>query len=139
MSNRINLQILISYLGLLPFIIIILDKFFFNQFNPNVLKDFCVFYSVIIFVFIGALNWNLGKNISIMQVLMGFIPSLFSVFIIVLYLGSYDVFLLIIIFFLSQLVLDNFVYKTKLEKRIYMILRTPLTFLIIISLILIQL
>ena len=111
MSNRINLQILISYLGLLSFIIIILDKFFFNLFNLYILRYLSVFYSVIIFVFIGALNWNLGKNISFMQVLIGFFPSLFSVFIIVLYLGSYDVFFFIIIFFLSQLVLDNFIYK----------------------------
>ena len=139
MSNRINSQILISYLGLLPFIFIIFDKFFFNLFNLYILKDFCVFYSIIIFVFIGALNWDLGKNISLMQVLMGFLPSLFSVFIIVLYLGSYDVFILIIILFLSQLVFDYFVYKTKLEKKIYMMLRIPLTFLITISLILIQL
>jgi len=116
MSNRINLQILISYLGLLSFIIIILDKFFFNLFNLYILRYFSVFYSVIIFVFIGALNWNLGKNISFMQVLIGFFPSLFSVFIIVLYLGSYDVFFFIIIFFLSQLVLDNFIYKKKLKK-----------------------
>ena len=139
MSNRINSQILISYLGLLPFIFIIFDKFFFNLFNLYILKDFCVFYSIIIFVFIGALNWDLGKNISLMQVLMGFLPSLFSVFIIVLYLGSYDVFILIIILFLYQLVFDYFVYKTKLEKKIYMMLRIPLTFLITISLILIQL
>ena len=116
MSNRINLQILISYLDLLSFIIIILDKFFFNLFNLYILRYFSVFYSVIIFVFIGALNWNLGKNISFMQVLIGFFPSLFSVFIIVLYLGSYDVFFFIIIFFLSQLVLDNFIYKKKLKK-----------------------
>ena len=116
MSNRINLQILISYLGLLSFIIIILDKFFFNLFNLYILRYFSVFYSVIIFVFIGVLNWNLGKNISFMQVLIGFLPSLFSVFIIVLYLGSYDVFFFIIIFFLSQLVLDNFIYKKKLKK-----------------------
>ena len=116
MSNRINLQILISYLGLLSFIIIILDKFFFNLFNLYILRYFSVFYSVIIFVFIGALNWNLGKNISFMQVLIGLFPSLFSVFIIVLYLGSYDVFFFVIIFFLSQLVLDNFIYKKKLKK-----------------------
>ena len=110
MSNRINLQILISYLDLLSFIIIILDKFFFNLFNLYILRYFSVFYSVIIFVFIGALNWNLGKNISFMQVLIGFLPSLFSVFIIVLYLGSYDVFF-IIIFFLSCFLIILFIKK----------------------------
>ena len=139
MYNRINLQILISYLGLLPFIIILLDKFFFNLFNPYISKDFSFFYSVIIFVFIGALNWNLSEKISFIQVLMGFLPSLFSVFIILLYLSSYDLFFLIIIFLFFQLVFDNFTYKKKLEKEIYLILRVPLTILIIVSLIIIKL
>lgn len=139
MSNRINLQILISYLGLIPFIIVILDKFFFSQFNLYALKDFSIFYSVIILVFIGALNWDFGKNISFMQVLIGFLPSLFSVFTIILHLSSYDVFFFIIIFFLFQLFFDNFTYKKKLKKKIYIILRIPLTFFIIISLLLIQL
>ena len=139
MYNRINLQILISYLGLLPFIIILLDKFFFNLFNPYISKDFSFFYSVIIFVFIGALNWNLSEKISFIQVLMGFLPSLFSVFIILLYLNSYDLFFLIIIFLFFQLVFDNFTYKKKLEKEIYLILRVPLTILIIVSLIIIKL
>ena len=139
MSNRINLQILISYLGLIPFIIVILDKFFFSQFNLYALKDFSIFYSVIILVFIGALNWDFGKNISFMQVLIGFLPSLFSVFTIILHLSSYDVFFIIIIFFLFQLFFDNFTYKKKLKKKIYIILRIPLTFFIIISLLLIQL
>ena len=139
MISRINLQLLLSYLGLLPFLFIILDKFFFNLFNPYLLRDFSILYSVIIFVFIGALNWNLGKNISFRQVIIGFFPSLFSVFIILLFLFSYDTFFFIISFFLFQLVCDNFLYKKKVEKKIYLILRIPLTLIIITSLILIQL
>ena len=139
MSSRINLQLLISYLGLVPLIIIILDKFYFSLFNPFMLKDFSFFYSVTIFVFIGAINWNLGENISFIKVLMGFLPSLFSVLIIILYLSSYDVFFLTAIFLFFQLVLDSFFNKKKLEKKIFIIMRVPLTLLIIISLILIQL
>ena len=139
MPNRINLQLLISYLGLVPLIIIILDKFYFGLFNPYVLKDFSILYSIIIFVFIGAINWSLVENISFMQVLMGFLPSLLSVLIIILYLNSIDVSLLIITFLFCQLAIDNFLYKKRLEKKIFMIMRVPLTFSIIISLILIQL
>ena len=139
MFNRINLQLLLSYLGLLPFLIILLDKFFFNLFNPYLLIDFSILYSVIIFVFIGALNWDLRENISLRQVVIGFSPSLFSVFIIILYLLSYDIFFLITILFLFQLILDKFLYKNQVEKKIYLILRVPLTLLIITSLILIQL
>ena len=137
MPNRINLQLLISYLGLVPLIIIILDKFYFSLFNPYVLKDFSILYSIIIFVFIGAINWSLGENISFMQVLMGFLPSLLSILIIILYLNSIDVSLLIITFLFCQLAIDNFLYKKRLEKKIFMIMRVPLTFSIIISLILI--
>ena len=116
MSNRINLQLLLSYLGLLPFLFIILDKFFFNLFTPYLLVDFSILYSIIIFVFIGALHWNLGEKISLKKVLIGFSPSLFSVFIILLYLLSYNIFLIIIICFLCQLILDKFLYKKQVEK-----------------------
>ena len=139
MSNRINLQLLLSYLGLVPFLIILLDKFFFNLFNPYLLVDFSILYSIIIFVFIGALKWDLGRDISLKQVVIGFFPSLFSVFIIILYLLSYDMFFIIMMLFLSQLILDKFLYRKQLEKKIYLILRVPLTLFIITSLILIQL
>ena len=138
MTNRINLQLLLSYFGLLPFLFIILDKFFFNLFNPYLLKDFSILYSIIIFVFIGAINWSLAENISFKKIIIGFYPSLFSVFIIILYLLSYDILFFITILFSCQLILDKFLYKKQVEKKIYIILRVPLTLFIIISLILIQ-
>lgn len=139
MTNRLNFQLLLSYLGLLPFLFILLDKFFFNLFNPYLLEDFSILYSIIIFVFIGALNWNLAENISLKKIIIGFYPSLLSVFIIIFYLLSYDMLLFITILFFCQLVLDKLLYKKKVEKKIYIMLRAPLTLLIIISLILIQL
>ena len=139
MTNRLNFQLLLSYLGLLPFLFILLDKFFFNLFNPYLLEDFSILYSIIIFVFIGALNWNLAENISLKEIIIGFYPSLLSVFIIIFYLLSYDMLLFITLLFFCQLVLDKLLYKKKVEKKIYIMLRAPLTLLIIISLILIQL
>lgn len=139
MTNRINLQLLLSYFGLLPFLFIILDKFFFNLFNPYLLEDFSILYSIIIFVFIGALNWDLAENVSLKKIIIGFYPSLFSVFVIILYLLSYDILFFITILFSCQLILDKFLYKKQVEKKIYIILRVPLTLFIIISLILIQL
>ena len=138
MASRINLQLLLSYLGLLPFLFIILDKFFFNLFNPYLLEDFSILYSIIIFVFIGALNWDLAENVSLKKIIIGFYPSLFSVFVIILYLLSYDILFFITILFSCQLILDKFLYKKQVEKKIYIILRVPLTLFIIISLILIQ-
>jgi len=138
MFKKLNLQFLISYLGYLPFLFVIIDKFLFNIFKPAILKDFIVLYSIIIFVFIGAINWNLRENIPTKLLVIGFLPSLCSIFIIILYLSSYDVYLIIIIFFLIQLVIEKYFYKKKFERKIYYMVRTPLTFLILISLIIIQ-
>ena len=138
MSNKINLQYLISYLGISPFIIILFDKFLLHLLNHNIMKDFIVFYALIIFVFIGAMNWNLKENISKKLIFFGFMPSLISVFIILLFLYSYPVFLILIFFFMFQLILDIFIYS-KIDRKIYYSLRMPLTFIIVISLFLIQL
>ena len=89
MFKKINLQFVFSYLGLLPFLIILLDNFFLRILNTNIVKDFLIFYSIIIFVFIGAINWNLKKNISFIVVLIGFMPSFSSVLIIIMFLNSY--------------------------------------------------
>ena len=111
MFKYINLQYLISYLGFIPFIIIIIDKIFLNEFSTYIVQDFIIYYSIIIFVFIGSTLWNLKENVSNYLVIYGFLPSFLSIFVILLHLYSYDVFLLLIIFFLLQLLLDNFIYK----------------------------
>ena len=139
MLKKINFQFVLSYLGLFPFLVILLDYFFFMILDSNIAKDFFIFYSLIIFVFIGAVNWNLKKNISLIILLIGFMPSLASVLIIVMFLYSYDVINYLIILFIVQLILDNFIYREKNDRLIFYRLRTPLTFIVILCLILIQL
>ena len=138
MFKKINLQFLLSYLGLFPFLVILFDKFFFKLLNFNIVNDFSIFYSIIIFVFIGAINWNLKKNISILTILIGFMPSLASVLIIVMFLYSYEVINYLIILFIIQLILDNFIYKEQNSRYVFYQLRIPLTFIVILYLILIQ-
>tara|TARA_Y100000385_G_scaffold81231_1_gene82965 strand:+ start:247 stop:666 length:420 start_codon:yes stop_codon:yes gene_type:complete len=138
MLKKINFQFLLSYLGLLPFLVILFDKFFFKLLDYNIVNDFSIFYSIIIFVFIGAINWNLKKNISILIVLLGFIPSLVSVLIILMFLYSYEVINYLIILFIIQLIFDNFIYIEKNSRIIFYQLRIPLTFIVILYLILIQ-
>ena len=138
MFKKINFQFLLSYLGLLPFSVILFDKFFFKLLDYNIVNDFSIFYSIIIFVFIGAINWNLKKNISILIVLLGFIPSLVSVLIILMFLYSYEVINYLIILFIIQLIFDNFIYIEKNSRIIFYQLRIPLTFIVILYLILIQ-
>ena len=139
MFKKINLQFVLSYLGLFPFLIILLNNFFFNILNINIVKDFSIFYSIIIFVFIGAINWNLKKNVKIIIVLIGFMPSLFSVLILIMFLNSYEVINYLIFLFIIQLIVDSFIYREKNYRFIFFQLRIPLTLTIIISLIFIQL
>ena len=138
MFKKINFQFLLSYLGLFPFLVILFDKFFFKLLDYNIVNDFSIFYSIIIFVFIGAINWNLKKNISILIVLLGFIPSLVSVLIILMFLYSYEVINYLIFLFIIQLIFDNFIYIEKNSRIIFYQLRIPLTFIVIFFLILIQ-
>ena len=109
MFKKINFQFLLSYFGLFPFLIILLDRFFFKFFDHNIVNDFVIFYSIIIFVFIGAINWNLKKNISLLIILIGFSPSFSSVLIIILFLNSYEVINYLIILFIIQLIADSFI------------------------------
>jgi hypothetical protein len=139
MFKKINLQFVFSYLGLLPFLIILLDNFFFKILNANIVKDFLIFYSIIIFVFIGAINWNLKKNISFIIVLIGFMPSFSSVLIIIMFLNSYEIINYLIVLFIIQLISDGYIYRKKNNKFVFYKLRIPLTLIIIFSLIFIQL
>mgnify|MGYP001482402562 CR=1 FL=1 len=138
MLKKLNYQFVISYLGLIPFLIILLDKFFLKYFDYNIVRDFSILYSIIIFVFIGAINWNLRKNISLIKAFYGFWPSLTSVIILVMFLNSYKVINYIVIFYIIQLVFDKFIYKER-ENAVYYQLRIPLTIIIIMSLKFIQL
>ena len=139
MLKKINFQFVLSYLGLFPFFLILFDYFFFKILDSNIVKDFFIFYSLIIFVFIGAVNWNLKKNISFLIVFIGFMPSLASVSIIVMFLYSYEVINYLIILFIVQLILDNFIYREKNDRSVFYKLRIPLTITVIVCLILIQL
>ena len=139
MLKKINFQFVLSYLGLFPFLVILLDYFFFKFLNSNIVKDFLIFYSIIIFVFIGAVNWNLKKNISLIMLFIGFMPSLASVLMIIMFLYSYEVINYLIILFIIQLILDNFIYEEKNDRPIFYKLRLPLTITILVCLILIQL
>lgn len=139
MFKKINFQFVLSYLGLFPFLVILLDYFFFKILDSKIVKDFFILYSLIIFVFIGAVNWNLKKNISLLIVFIGFMPSLASLLIIVMFLYSYEVINYLIILFIIQLILDNFIYREKNDRLVFYKLRIPLTFTILVCLILIQL
>jgi hypothetical protein len=134
-----NLQYIFSYLGLIPYLIIILDKAFYNQLQINIINDFYVYYSLFIIIFIGSMNWNLKNNVPNFQVFYGFVPSIFSLVILILNLYSYSYFLIIyllVIFILLQLIIDySFLYSSKNYRKIFYKLRLPLSILICLCLI----
>ena len=134
MIKNINLQFLISYLGLVPFLIAIANKFFFHYLNTSIVDDFIIIYSLIIFVFIGAINWDLKKRMPAKLVIIGFLPSLIAVILICMHLMLYEVRLIIITFMILQFLIDNYFYKETSEREVYFKLRLPLTICIVLSL-----
>ena len=138
MLQKLNLQFIFSYLGLIPYLIININKYFLFQFNLELTIHFSIYYTVIIIVFIGSMNWNLDKKLDKMIVIYGLLPSLYSIFIIILNLINFDfkkIILLLVIFLIIQLFFDyKFIYSKKKNKIAYYFLRIPLTFLISIFL-----
>ena len=143
MSKKINFQFLISYLGIIPYILTFLDKYYFLIFEEKDLLNFITYYTLIIIVFIGSINWNLKNSPPIHIVIYGFLPSLFAVIIIILSLLNINVliiFILIILLLLTQLFFDYIIlFANETNKQAFYYLRLPLTILIILFLPLISL
>jgi len=143
MHKKINFQYLISYFGLIPYVLTFLDKYYFLIVKEDDLFNFITYYSLIIVVFIGSINWNLKNNPPTHIVVYGFLPSLFAVIIIILSLLNIEIliiFILIILLMLTQLFFDYIIlFANETNKRVFYFLRLPLTVLIIIFLSLISL
>ncbi len=143
MFKKINIQFLFSYFGLIPYVVVFLDKYFFLIINEEILFNFIIYYSLIIIVFIGSINWNLKENPPTHVVVYGFLPSLFSVIIIILNLyntNTFIIFILIVLLLLTQLFFDYIIlFSNELNKRVFYFLRLPLTILISVFLLLILL
>ena len=134
MIKNINLQFLISYLGLVPFLIALANKFFFHYLDTSIVDDFIIIYSLIIFVFIGAINWDLKKRMPVKLVIIGFLPSLIAVILLCMHLMLYEVGLILITFMILQFLVDNYFYKETSEREVYFKLRLPLTICVVLSL-----
>ncbi len=135
MIYKMNLQFVFSYLGILPYIFILIDRFFLYRIKIEFILEFTLYYTLIIIVFIGSINWNLKKNISTIASVLGVLPSIFAVFIISLNLINFNkifLFIFLCIFLVIQLIGDYFfVFKEKKYKKIFYFLRFPLTIFII--------
>ena len=134
MFQKINFQYIFSYLGLIPFIIILINKYYFFIVDDEFSVNFTIYYTVVISVFIGSANWNLNENINTKIVIYGFAPSIFAVGIIILNLINFNpqyliIFLILILFL--QLIFDYYlIYSKLLVKTSFYYLRFPLTIFI---------
>ena len=133
------MQYIISYLGLIPYIYLLIDKYIFLRIEEEILLNFILYYTLIISIFIGSINWNLQKKIPNHLIIYGFIPTAYSLILIILNLYSYNIkilFLLSVILLITQLFFDFILIFANLRnKKFFYFLRLPLT--ILISLILI--
>ena len=124
------IQCLISYLGLLPYFYLLIDLYFIEMLSPEIIYDVMLYNTLIIFTFIGAINWDFKKN-NIIYTIYGFIPSLIAFFIMVLNVLNYEKYFLfsaIIIFLLLQLFIDYLLYlNKKISSSVIHYLRIPVT------------
>ena len=138
-KKKIKYEFIISYLGIFPFFFCLIDLKFFRFFSPILLLDFVIYYSLLIFTFIGAINWQFKISLPNWLVICGFIPSFISMIIIIFTLMDFNkiIILLIIIFiFFLQIIFDYYLLKKNLiDKNFYNFIRLPIT-IIIFSLIL---
>ena len=124
-KNKFNFQIFISYLGIFPFIFVLLDDLIFKFFFINLLKDFIFIYTLIIITFIGAIRWKINNKLNIYEMLFILAPSLISTFLIITYLLKFNInflFLLIMIFLVMQLLADFIFYKLNSFEKFFFIM-----------------
>ena len=137
-----NVKYLVSYLGLLPFLCLIIDGYYFEILDVNFIWDLSLLMSCIIFTFIGAYNWNFVIDRPWLE-FYGFMPSLISMVILTLsLLGISKIILLmvVIVFLVTQLFFDLILsLKDIFPIRYFMTLRIPVTSGLTISLFLISL
>ena len=141
--NNIKLQSYIAYIGLIPALTVIFDLHFIGTLNEEIIRNFMIYYTIIIFTFIGAMIWDINVNGSILITLYGTIPSLISFLLIVMNLIGFNYITIIQILITSlllQLFFDSFVYlKSNVAglRDFYYFVRFPVTlilsFLIILS------
>ena len=141
--NNIKLQSYIAYIGIIPALTVIFDLHFIGTLNEEIIRNFMIYYTIIIFTFIGAMLWDINLNGSMLITLYGTIPSLISFVLIVMNLIGFNYITIIQILITSlllQLFFDSFVYlKSNVAglRDFYYFVRFPVTlilsFLIILS------
>ena len=129
--NNIKLQGFIAYFGLIPALTVVIDAYFIETISQSVIRNFMLYYSIIIFTFIGAMIWQLKPTGSITRTLYGTIPSLISFLLIVMNLIGYDYQVIattLMVSLLLQCFCDRFIYyENRALEDFYIYVRIPVT------------
>ncbi len=136
-----NVKYFVSYLGLVPFILLIFDGYFLGMLDTIFIINLSIMMACIIFTFIGAYNWDFDKDDTFLEI-YGFIPSLISMIILLLNIFKFNqtnLIFLIIIFLLVQLIIDFFrTLKCTFPRSYFINLRLPVTSILCMSLLIIS-
>ncbi len=126
------IQAIIAYLGLIPPLYALTDLYFLGDIKPDLVLDFIIYYTLIIFTFVGAVNWKISKDGSIAMTLYGALPSLFSFLIILALLTDISYYLVsnfLIICLIIQLLFDYLIFLKGSRPAFYVnYIRIPVTF-----------
>ena len=132
-----NIKYIISYLGLVPFFLLVIDGYFLEILDKSFIINLSIMMACIIFTFIGAYNWDFNKDNTFLEI-YGFIPSLLSMIILLLSIFKFNqesLIALLIIFLVIQLIIDFYrTLKFNFPFEYFMKLRLPVTSGLCISL-----
>ena len=127
-------QAVIAYLGLIPPLYAVIDLFFFEEIRVSMILDFMILYTLIIFTFVGAINWKITKDGSVLMTIYGAIPSFLSFLIILAVLNDLEYLLIsssLITLLFVQLLFDYIIYLQKLRPSFFIYsIRLPVTILL---------
>ena len=136
-----NVKYFVSYLGLIPFLYLIIDGYYLEILEISFIWDLSLLMSCIIFTFIGAYNWNFKINHPWLE-FYGFLPSFISMIILtlsILGISKIILILIVVLFLLAQLFFDLLLsLKDIFPMRYFLTLRIPVTSGLTISLFLIS-
>tara|TARA_B100001989_G_C24176874_1_gene287009 strand:+ start:84 stop:515 length:432 start_codon:yes stop_codon:yes gene_type:complete len=126
------LQAFIAYMGLLPPLYALVDLYFIGDIKPNLLLDFIIYYTLIIFTFVGAVNWKISNDGKVVMTLYGALPSLLSFLIILALLTDINYLVIsnfLIICLTLQLLFDYLIFLRGIRPAFYVYyIRIPVTF-----------
>mgnify|MGYP001226360372 CR=1 FL=1 len=142
-SNKEAIFFLLSYLGVIPFIALTLLIWLLDEKNLQKFSDLLIFYTYLIFTFVGAVYWGITikeKNQPKFRLVISILP-VFIIMIIEFFINLLIIkkIILIILFFNLFLIFEVFLFKKKVIPKWFYLLRVKLnvivTFFLLLALI----